>query len=219
LQDFEGDDDVLRVSGVKGGLDRNDQLRDDRKHLSSTLIKHIKHTLHGQESVGVHLLSDSLEEDWEVMMVVKLLDLDLPVNFVWGTVLDGDWKISSIVEKTELRNWNPSFISGSSSRLLSRWVRFGKIGTEGLASGSITFLCESGATGGNRNLLVVHRLDWVYSFFLSLHIFLREITEYGMLGSWKVIVPVGFPTIALSDGKALLKVIFQDILGRWSYTN
>ena len=44
-------------------LDGNDKLRDDGKHLSSTLLKHVEYTLYSEESVWVLLFSDTFEED------------------------------------------------------------------------------------------------------------------------------------------------------------
>jgi hypothetical protein len=83
-------------------LNGNDKLGNDWKHLSTSLFEHIEHSLHSEESVWVLLLSNSLEEDRKVMMVVKLLDLDFPENFVLGSMLDGDRKITSVVESSEL---------------------------------------------------------------------------------------------------------------------
>ena len=41
----------------------NDKLRNDWKYLSTTLLKHIEHSLHSEESVWVLLFSDTFEED------------------------------------------------------------------------------------------------------------------------------------------------------------
>ena len=71
-------------------FDGNNELRNDWEYLGSSLLKHIEHTLHCQKSVWVLLLSDTLEEDGQVMMVVQLLDFDLPVDLVLGSVLNGN---------------------------------------------------------------------------------------------------------------------------------
>jgi hypothetical protein len=84
-------------------LDRDDQLRDDWEDLSATLFQHIEGSLDGKESVRVYLFSDSLKEDREVMMVVKLGDIHFPVDSVVTAMLDGDGKVSTIVEPSELR--------------------------------------------------------------------------------------------------------------------
>ena len=45
-------------------LNGDDQLRNDGEHLRASLLEHVEHSLHGQESIWVLLLSDSLEENW-----------------------------------------------------------------------------------------------------------------------------------------------------------
>jgi len=87
---------VLRAAAKKMGsvkrdaltLDRDDKLGDDGEDLGATLLEHVKDTLDGEESVGILLLTDALEEDGEVMMVVELHHVDLPVDFVLGAVLN-----------------------------------------------------------------------------------------------------------------------------------
>ena len=72
-------------------LDRNNQLRDDGKHLRTALLEHVENTLHGKESVWVLLLTNAFEEDWQVVVVVKLGHVDLPVDFVLRAVVDRNW--------------------------------------------------------------------------------------------------------------------------------
>lgn len=96
----------------------DDELRDDWEYLSTTLIKHIEDSLHCEESVWILLLSDTLEENWQVMMIIELLDLNLPVDSVLGTVLNGNWKVTSVVESSELTRWDNSLIESSSLWLL-----------------------------------------------------------------------------------------------------
>ena len=83
-------------------LNWNNELWDDWEDLGSTLFKHIENSLDGEESVWVLLLSHTLEEDWQVVMIVELGNIDLPVDSVLRSVLDGDWEISTVVEATEL---------------------------------------------------------------------------------------------------------------------
>ena len=45
LQNFQGNRDNFWVSSVQSCLDWDDELRDDREYLSSTLLEHVKHTL------------------------------------------------------------------------------------------------------------------------------------------------------------------------------
>jgi hypothetical protein len=83
-------------------LDGDDQLGDDWEDFGSTLFQHIEDSLDGEETVGVLLLSNTLEKDREVVVVVELLDLYLPVDLKLGTVLDGYRQISSVVKAAEL---------------------------------------------------------------------------------------------------------------------
>ena len=66
----------------------NDELWDDWEYLGSTLLKHVKDSLDRQESVWILFLSDSLKEDWQVVMVVELHHIHLPEDLVLGSVLD-----------------------------------------------------------------------------------------------------------------------------------
>jgi hypothetical protein len=52
------------------------------------------------------------------MVVVKLLDLNFPVDAVLRTVLNGDGKISSVIEATEFGGRDISLIESASLRLL-----------------------------------------------------------------------------------------------------
>ena len=86
------------------------------KDLGSTLLEHIKDTLNGKESVGFDLLTDTFEENREVMMVVELSDIDFPVDLVLGSVIDSDGEISSVVEASELTGGDHSGFNGTSFR-------------------------------------------------------------------------------------------------------
>jgi hypothetical protein len=63
-------------------------LRNDWKNLSSTLFKHVENTLNGKESVGVLLFTNAFEENWEVVMIVELEDVNFPCDFVLRAVFD-----------------------------------------------------------------------------------------------------------------------------------
>lgn len=82
-------------------LNGDDELGNNRKHLSATLVEHIENSLDGKESVWVLLLSNSLEEDGQIVMVIQLLDFNLPVDAVLGTMLNGNGEITSVIEASE----------------------------------------------------------------------------------------------------------------------
>lgn len=138
LQDLQRDGDDFWVSGVQGSytklrvgtmltLDGDDQLGNDWQHLGASLLEHVEYSLHSQESVWVLLLSDAFEEDGQVVMVVQLLDFHFPVDFILGTVLNGNWEISSIVESSKFTWRNVPSIEGASSWLLWCWLFLGLI--------------------------------------------------------------------------------------------
>ena len=87
LQDFQGDGDNLWVPGVQSSLNWDNELGDDWQDLGSSLLEHIKNTLDCEESVWVHFLPNALEKDWEVMVIIQLLNLYLPVDFVFVVLI------------------------------------------------------------------------------------------------------------------------------------
>ena len=101
---------------MKLTLDRDDELRNNWKHLCSTLLKHVESSLDREESVWLLLFADSFKEDGEVVMVVKGHDVDLPEDSVLQAVVDANRQVSSIVKTTELRWGNIASIDGSCSR-------------------------------------------------------------------------------------------------------
>ena len=128
LQDFEGNGDDLWVSGVEGGLDWDNQLWNDWKYFSTSLFKHVEYSLNGKESIWVHLFSDSFEEDWQVVMIIQLLDINFPINFVlWGLVLNGNRQVSSVVEQSEFTHWDWSSIHSTSNWFLYDRLRLGLV--------------------------------------------------------------------------------------------
>ena len=57
------------------------------------------------------LLTKALEENGEVMMVVKCADISLPENLVAGCMVNRDGQVSTIVEASELGSWDLSFVT------------------------------------------------------------------------------------------------------------
>ena len=119
-------------------LDGDDKLRNNREYLSTTLLEHVKDTLDCEESVWVLLLTDTLEEYGQVRVVVKLLNLNFPVDLKLGTMLDSNRKISSVVEATEFRRCNWSHVESSSLRLLRNGLFFGLIKANNFAAETLS---------------------------------------------------------------------------------
>ena len=118
-------------------------MRNNGKNLCTTLLKHVKDTLNCQESVGVLFLTDTLKEDRKVVVVVELLNLDFPVNLELRTVLNGDGKISSIVEATEFRGRHGSHVKGTGNWPLRSGLFLGLVKADDLSTKTLTLL-ESG---------------------------------------------------------------------------
>jgi hypothetical protein len=121
-------------------LNGDDELRDNRKDFSTTLLEHIENTLNSQETVWVLLLTDTLEEDGKVMVIVKLLDLNLPVDAVLGTVFNSNGKISSVIEAAELACRDVTLIESTSTGLLRCRLLLGLKETDSAATKTLTLL-------------------------------------------------------------------------------
>ena len=149
LQDLEGDGNDLWVSSVQGSLDWDNKLRNDGQDLGATGLKHIEDTLHGEEAVWVSLLSDTLEEDGQVVVVIELLDLDFPLDAVLRAVLNCNWQISSVVEESEFTDWDLSSVHSSGLWLLYGWLFSWLVQTCAFSSESITLLEDGGSSSSN----------------------------------------------------------------------
>jgi hypothetical protein len=115
-------------------------LWDDREDLSTTFLKHVKNALDGKEAVWILLLTDALEEDGQVMVVVELLNLNLPIDTVLGSVFNSNRKISTIVESAEFRCRNVSLIESTSSGLLGCRLLLGLEKTNSATTETLSFL-------------------------------------------------------------------------------
>ena len=67
------------------------------------MLKHIVHPLASKELIWVLDFTESIEKQGEVVVVVKLLNLNLPCNLVaLGIVFQGYWEVSTLVELPEV---------------------------------------------------------------------------------------------------------------------
>lgn len=121
-------------------LDRDDQLRNHGEHLGATLLKHVEDALHREEAVGVLLLANALEEDGQVVVVVKLHDIDLPEDAVLLAVLNRDGQVTAVVEATELAGHDGAGLDGTSTGLLHDGLGNGLEERGGLATDTLAFL-------------------------------------------------------------------------------
>ena len=100
----------------------------------------IEDTLDSEESIWVLLLTDSLHEDGEVVMVVELVHLNLPRNLVGGAVLNLDGQISTIVEATELAGRDLSPLVGTGLGGKDGWLGLSLVQGADFATAALTLL-------------------------------------------------------------------------------
>lgn len=211
LENLEGHLDDFKIAGVKGGLDWDNQLRDDGEDLGTTLLEHVEDSLDREEPVGVDLLTDTFEEDGEVMMVIQLGHINFPVNFVLGSVVDGDGEISSVVEASELTAGDGSGLNSSGFRGGKSGLALGLGETGGLTSTAVSLLEGGGSTVGDRELIAEDGLDGLnLDGFLDSGV-LGEVTEGGVhvLGLESVVIAVEWST-TLRLGEGLLEIILSN---------
>lgn len=115
-------------------LDRDNQLRNNGENFGTALFQHVENTLHREEAVGILLLTNTLEEDWQVMMVIELHNIDLPEDAVLGSVLNRDGEISTVVETSEFTGNDGTAVQGSSNWLLYNGLGHGFQKRSGLAT-------------------------------------------------------------------------------------
>lgn len=139
LQDLEGDGNDFGIAGVQSSLDWDNELRNNWEHFCSTFFEHVKDTLYGEETVGVLLFADAFEEDGQVVMVVKLGDIDLPRDAVLRSVLNRDGEVSAVIEASEFACCNCSALYGSSFWFLGERFVLGPIEAGCLSSETISF--------------------------------------------------------------------------------
>lgn len=118
----------------------DDELGDDGEDFSTTLLEHIENTLNGEETVWVLLLTDTLEENGQVVMVVKLLNLNFPIYSILRAVLNSDGKVTTVVESTELASRNRTLVKGTSSWLLGCRLILGLKEADSAAADTLTLL-------------------------------------------------------------------------------
>jgi hypothetical protein len=118
----------------------DDELRDDGEHFSTTLLEHIEDTLNGEETIWVLLLTDTLEENGQVVVVVKLLNLNFPIYSILRAVLNSNGKVTTVVESAELACRDGAIVKGTSSWLLGRRLVLGLEEADCAATNTLTLL-------------------------------------------------------------------------------
>jgi len=81
--------------------------------------------LDGQEAVGILFLADSLKENGEIVVIVKLHHVDLPLDFVLGAVFNRNGEVTSVVKTSKFTGGDWSTLNGTGDWLLGRRSWFG----------------------------------------------------------------------------------------------
>jgi len=84
-------------------------------------------------------------------MIVELLDFYFPVNFVLRSMFNCNWKITSIIESSELTGRDSSSVYCSCFRFLGQWLVLGFQQTCGFSSKTLSFF-----QNGYKNNLRTH---------------------------------------------------------------
>jgi len=106
LQCFHNDFLVLRLEGT---LNRNDKLWQDSQNFVFASNDKLVTAAVSQELGRLCRLSETLEEDGQVVVVVEHLDLDLPLNLPGGAIeVNHNWHVIPFVKHLELGRWDNS---------------------------------------------------------------------------------------------------------------
>jgi len=177
LQNLQCDGNDLSITSVQSSFDGNDKLRDDREHLGTALFKHIEYTLDRKETVWVSLLTDTFEEDGQVVMVVELHDIDLPEDCVALAMLNGNGQITSIIETSEFTGCDQTSVSSTSSRLSDNWLLLGLSQRGSLATNTAAALEDSSSSSGDALLSSVSDRHGLHNQRFLGQMSGREVTE------------------------------------------
>ena len=105
------------------------------------MLEHVQSTLDGEESVRVLLLSNPLHKDGKIVMVVELVDFDLPCDPVGRPMLNLDGQVTPVVETTELTWRNLSSLNSTGSRCQNSWLFFSLVQGTDFTTDTLAFLC------------------------------------------------------------------------------
>jgi len=187
-------------------------LGNDGENLGTTLLEHVKDTLHGKEAVGVLLFADTLEEDGQVMMVIELHNIDLPLNFVLRAMLNRNGQVSAVVEAAELRGDNRATVDGTSDGLHGSGLFLGGKEGAGLATNALALFEGSLASSSDGCLACVNNGNGLESGSGLGHVAIGVVTEARVLGLGQELVEASLPGLAIGDAEDLLEVILGDHL-------
>ena len=143
-------------------------------------------------------------------MVVELHNVDFPLDFVLGSMFNGDGEISAVVKATELGRDNSAALNGSGHGLLGSGLGLGNLERGGLSANTVT-LFENGLSGSsNRALGVGYERHGHDIALLLVDVLCGEVTEGGVLGPSEELVHRALPGLAVGLGEHLLEVVLNN---------
>jgi hypothetical protein len=67
------------------------------------------------------LFTDTFEENGEIMVIIKLKNIDFPCDFVLRTMFNRNRQVTSVVETSELTRNDRAALGSSGYGLLDNW--------------------------------------------------------------------------------------------------
>jgi hypothetical protein len=143
-------------------------------------------------------------------MVVELHNVDLPLNFVLGAVLNGNGEVSAVIEATEFGGNNSAAINGTSSGLLGWGLGLRLAEGRGLSTDTVSLLEDGLSTDRNRLLSVSDKGYGEDVLLLFVEVFCWEVTEGRVLGFGEELVHGELPGLAIGLSEYLFEVVLDN---------
>jgi len=154
-------------------------LWDNGNDFSTTFVEKLVGAHNGEEAIRVHFLSESIEEDGEIMEVIELSGFDRKRDSVdRAFVVNFDRQIASVIISSEF-SWLDFPLGICAGLLLCGLpLLFSLVASHGVAAGALTTKDEFINGAGRLGLLMIDNLD--SGSLLFWQIILGEISESGM---------------------------------------
>jgi len=143
-------------------------------------------------------------------MVVELHNIDLPLNFVLGSVFNGDGEISTVIEATELGRDNSAALNSSGHGLLGGGLGLGNLKRGGLSANTVSLLENSLTGSSNRAFSVGDERHGHNIALLLVEVLWGEVTEGGVLRLREELVHGALPGLAVGLSEHLLEVVLNN---------
>ena len=146
------------------------------------------------------------------MVIIKLYNIYLPIDFVLRTMVNRDWEVSSIIKDSEFSRWNLSSPNGPCSWFLNDWFCLRLIQTHILTSDSPSLLQNRFSLYPHWILMRIWALQLSYSPRFAERNIIWKVAKNWIRVSGNESIMVRFPLRSTRHGKTFLKMIFQNHL-------